>query len=135
MIDIDTLLKEIQTLNLLYVEDNEEARESALMLFNDLFDNIIVAIDGKDGLEKFQSNKIDLIITDLSMPEMDGLEMSKTIKQIDNNIPIIILSAITDISIMEKANNIGINCFINKPLDDIDILFKEFENIIIKKNG
>ncbi len=135
MIDIENLLKKIQTLNLLYVEDNEKARESALMLFDDLFDNIIVAVDGKDGLEKFQSNKIDLIITDLSMPEMDGIEMSKLIKQIDKNIPIIILSAMTNTETVEKAKCVGINCFINKPIDDIDTLFEEFGKIIKKRNG
>jgi len=132
MIDLDSFLEQISSLKLLYVEDNKEARESALMLLDDLFDNITIAVDGLDGLEKFKENEIDLIITDVSMPEMDGIEMSRAIKEIDKEMSIIVLSAITNISIKEEARDIGIDCFINKPIADIDILFNELEKITNK---
>ena len=54
MFDIMSIIKYTKDLTLLYVEDNKEARESTLMILENLFDNIIIGIDGKDGLEKFK---------------------------------------------------------------------------------
>ena len=127
MIDLDNLIKQTKNLTLLYVEDNIDAREATLLILEDIFEDIIVAVDGKDGLEKFKNNKVDLILTDIDMPYMDGLEMSKAIKQIDNNMSIIVLTALTDIKIIKKAIEIDIDSFINKPIEDIDILFHKIE--------
>ena len=66
------------------------------------------------------------------MPNMDGLKMAKKIKQLDSEIPIIILTAISDISTVQEAINIGIDSFINKPLDDINTLFSKLNNIVQK---
>jgi len=119
---------------LLYVEDNESVRESTLLILEEFFSNIIVAIDGKDGLEKFRNNNVDLILTDISMPLMDGLEMSREIKKINTNMPIIILTAITCIDIIKESINIGIDCFINKPIEDIDIFLSKFNSILKQIN-
>ena len=132
MIDLENLIIETQKLTLLYVEDNDDNRLTALSLFEDLFQNIVIAVDGQDGLQKFQENKIDIILTDINMPNMDGLKMAKKIKQLDSEIPIIILTAISDISTVQEAINIGIDSFINKPLDDINTLFSKLNNIVQK---
>ncbi len=132
MFDIEDLINRTQKLTLLYVEDNEDARESTLFILDDLFDNIIIAVDGKDGLEKFKNNKIDLILTDVSMPNMDGLEMSRAIKKIDDNIGIIVLTALTNTSTIKEATEMGIDSFINKPIDDVDLLFKTLKRIVEK---
>jgi CheY-like chemotaxis protein len=132
MIDLEDLIIETQKLTLLYVEDNDDNRLTALSLFEDLFQNIVIAVDGQDGLQKFQENKIDIILTDINMPNMDGLKMAKKIKQLDSEIPIIILTAISDISTVQEAINIGIDSFINKPLDDINTLFSKLNNIVQK---
>ena len=89
MINLKKLQSITNTMKVFYVEDDENARESTLVMLEDLFDNIIIATDGKDGLEKFQNNNIDLIITDISMPYMNGLEMCEKIRDIDDNIYII----------------------------------------------
>ncbi len=134
MFNIEELIEHTKDLKVLYVEDNEDARESTLLIFEDLFDYIIVAIDGKDGLEKFKNNQIDLIISDISMPNMDGLQMSKAIRLLDYNIPIILLTALTDISTVREAIDIGVDSFVNKPLYDINILFNKLNQIIKKIN-
>ncbi|MEA3387641.1 MAG: response regulator [Patescibacteria group bacterium] len=134
MFDIDKLVEDTKDLTLLYIEDNEDSRESTLLILEDIFDNIIVAVDGEDGLDKFQNNKVDLILTDINMPNMDGLEMSKAIKQIDYDTPIIILTALTNISTIKEAIDIGVDSFINKPIEDIDILFNKLDQIIQKIN-
>ncbi len=134
MIEVEELIKQTKDLRLLYVEDNKEARDSTLLILDDLFDNIVVGVDGKDGLEKFQSGVFDLVITDISMPIMNGLNMSRNIKKINYNQPIIILTALTDISIVKEALDIGIDAFLNKPLEDLGILFSKLEQVIKKIN-
>ncbi len=132
MFAIDNLIEDAKDLVILYVEDNEDARKSTLLILEDIFDNIIVAVDGQDGLEKFKNNKVDFIITDITMPNMDGLEMSKAIKLINEDMPILILSAVTDISIFKEAIDISIDSFVNKPLIDINIVFNKLHQIIKK---
>ncbi len=106
-----------KNLTLLYVEDNDESREMTKLILEEFFDTIITATDGKDGLEKFQNNTIDLIISDINMPHMNGLEMSRAIREIDENIPIILLTAFNEDSYFLEGIQIGINGYVLKPLD------------------
>lgn len=132
MLDIEELIEKLQSIKLLYVEDNLEARESTMMLFEDIFEEITVAVDGIDGLEKFKKDSFDLIITDVSMPNLDGLEMSSKIKKIDKEVSIIALSALNDTTVTKRASEIGINHILTKPLEDIDVLFEKL-NIIVNE--
>jgi len=134
MINLKELVRETKNLKVLFVEDDRDSRESTLLILNDLFDDIIIAEDGKDGLEKFKNNNINLVITDISMPIMDGLEMCKSIRNIDYTQPIIILTALTDLSIIKEAIDINIDSFINKPLEDVDILLEKLNKIIKQIN-
>ena len=111
-----------KNIKLLYVEDNEEARIFTLELLSRFFDDITVAKDGKEGLELFQDKDIDLIISDINMPKMGGIEMSKYIRNINKNIPIILLSAHNEANIEEAAWNVGINEYLAKPLNLTDLI-------------
>ena len=102
-------------MTLLYVEDNEITRESTCMLLNQLFKNVIVCIDGEDGLEKFKANKIDLIITDLNMPKMHGTLMLKEIRKINNLIPAIVLTAHSEQTFKIDSIKAGASSYVNKP--------------------
>ncbi|MCK5294605.1 MAG: response regulator [Arcobacteraceae bacterium] len=133
MDNIEELLKCTKNLTLLYVEDNQENRISALSFLENLFTNIIIGIDGLDGLEKFNNNKIDIIITDINMPKMDGLEMSKNIKNINSNIPILLLSAYNEKGFCEIANNIGVDGYLYKPVQ-MDQFLQELHMCIKKLN-
>ncbi|MEA3372443.1 MAG: response regulator [Campylobacterota bacterium] len=77
MTNIENVIKHSQPLRLLYVEDNEEARVSMQGLLGEFFNEITVGVDGEDGFEKFKNHPIDLIITDINMPRLNGLEMTK----------------------------------------------------------
>ena len=79
-------------LDVLIVEDGDDIRNIMLATFNKLFKNVTTAVDGIDGLDKFKENKPDIIISDIRMPNMSGNEMIKQIKQIDPNIPIVVVS-------------------------------------------
>ncbi|NPA65306.1 MAG: EAL domain-containing protein [Epsilonproteobacteria bacterium] len=117
MIDIDNLIEYSKDLTLLYVEDNADAREMSQMIFESIFKKVIVAEDGEEGFEKFKNNKVDLIITDINMPRLNGLEMCQKIREIDSEIPLIILSAHNEENFFIQSIEIGINGYLLKPID------------------
>lgn len=116
-----------QNLKLLYVEDNASTREVMIITLKHVFNDIVVAVDGSHGLEKFKNNDIDMVITDINMPIMNGLEMSKAIKEINNQIPILIISAHSEINFFLDSINIGIDGYLLKPIQ-----FKQILNVIEK---
>lgn len=117
MIDIDELIGYSQDLRLLYVEDNQDAREMTTMILEDFFDNIIVAVDGADGYNKFMENEIDLVITDINMPKMNGLELCEKIRESDEEVSLIILSAHNEDNFFMDSIKCGVNAYLLKPID------------------
>ncbi len=127
MIEIDKL-HELQELaigfTLLYVEDNDGLREQAHKLFKKFFPDIILATNGLEGLELFKEHKPKLVITDIKMPEMDGLEMARNIMKMAPQTKIMVTSAFDDKNYLMEALNIGVFKYLKKPLN-IDILTTE----------
>ena len=80
MENLQELIKCSKEVKLLYVEDNDNAREATLMIFEEFFSTIVTAINGADALEKYDES-FDLIITDINMPKMNGLDMIKIIRE------------------------------------------------------
>jgi len=82
---IDEILNYSSTLTILYVEDDKAIREEMQETLEEFFQQVIVAKDGQEGLEKFSSynekfhSYPDLVITDIRMPRLNGIEMSKKI--------------------------------------------------------
>ncbi len=135
MFDIEEMIIFFKNIKLLYVEDNTEARESTLGILEEFFSKIIVAKDGEIGLKKFKNNHIDLIITDINMPKLNGLDMIKSIRSIDNNIPIIILSAYNESEYFMDSIKIGVDGYLLKPIEMnqfINILQKVTQKIKLK---
>jgi len=89
---------------------------------------LIVATNGLDAIEKFKNTDISLVIMDLYMPEMDGFEASKRIKQISKDTPIIVIST-TTIAEDELKKDIGIDYFLAKPLNVVK--FKDFIHMLL----
>jgi PAS domain S-box-containing protein len=133
MFDINKIIKYSKNLTLLYVEDNKATRDSTLMIFENLFDNIIVGVDGKDGLEKFKNNNIDLVIADLNMPKLCGTEMIREIRKIQNLIPVIVLSAHDEDEYIIGSIRRGVSTYLSKPLD-IGKLFQAIYESIHQEN-
>lgn len=125
-------LKEIieygQTLNILFIEDNEDVRLQLVKLLTNFFTNIDVEVNGLDGYEKYLNFKeknneyYDLVITDLSMPKLDGVDLSKQIIKINPNQLILVISAHTESKKLLKLIDIGIYKFLQKPVDYNDLL-------------
>lgn len=127
---LTSIIKYSKKLKLLYVEDNQNAREATLVIFNEFFDDITIAIDGQEAIEKF-NDRIDLIITDINMPRKNGLDMTKEIREIDKDIPILILSAYNESGFFIESIKLGVDGYLLKPLD-IQQFFVEMEKIIKK---
>ena len=127
------LITKTQNLTLLYVEDNKHSVETSMLVFNDFFNNIILADNGKMGIEKFNSNDIDIIITDINMPVMGGLEMIEEIRKLDNEIPIIITSAYNEISYFQESIKLNIDVYLLKPIKLAELI-GAFEKVILHIN-
>ena len=119
----NTLEDILSSITILYVEDEEFNRDELSIFFKRRTGNLIVAENGLDGLDKFKKHKPDLIITDLKMPIMDGLEMIEEIRKLGSNIPVIIISALSDSKTILKAVDIGIVKYVSFLLQ-IDLGFK-----------
>jgi len=117
MTNIDKTIENSQNLTLLYVEDNKDAREMTSMILEDFFNKVIVAVDGEDGYNKFLNNKIDLVISDINMPKMNGLELCKKIRETDMKIPIIVLSAHSEDNFISESLKYGVSNYLLKPID------------------
>ena len=117
MYDLKSIINETKKLKLLYVEDNKGARKSTLDILGEFFEHIIIAINGEDGLEKFKSNKIDLIITDINMPKMNGLEMLKEIKSLSSDMVALVFSAYNEAEFFVQSIKIGVNGYLLKPIN------------------
>lgn len=126
-----------ENIKLLYVEDNEDARRETLELLSEIFDDISVAKNGLEGIEAFNDKgNIDLIITDVNMPKMNGIDMIKTIRESDSDVNILILSAYNESNYFVETIKIGIDGYLLKPLEleqFFEILTKVLEKISLKK--
>jgi PleD family two-component response regulator len=110
------LKKLTEKLNILYVEDEEASRRQLSEIFNLLFNTVDTAFDGEDAFEKYQIKPYDIIITDINMPRMNGLELIEKIKAQNPSQNIIIISAHNNSEYLLQAIEIGVDSFIIKPL-------------------
>ncbi|EAL7239427.1 DNA-binding response regulator [Campylobacter jejuni] len=116
----------------LIVEDEVKARESMINILSERFSKVIGAQNGDEGLKKFKKFKPDLVITDIAMPIMDGLDMAREIKEISDDVPIVVLSAYSEKERLLRSIDIGIDKYLIKPVD-IEELFKVLDYLIGEK--
>jgi len=109
----------LKNITILYAEDEEALREITLNILKGFTKKQLVAKNGAEGLELFKQNEseIDLIITDVNMPIMNGLEMIREIKKINANIPIIVATAFSNTEYLLEAIDIGVDKYVLKPID------------------
>jgi len=106
-----------KTMRVLFVEDNKDAREAIYDLLSNFFDMIVTASNGKEGIKTFNSQDFDLIITDINMPVMNGIEMIKEIRKDNPLIAIIALTAHQEFDYMFETINLSVDGYLLKPLD------------------
>ena len=116
-------------IRVLYVEDEQDIAEEMYDLLSYTFDTIYVAKNGHEGLSTFSEHKPDIILTDIRMPIMNGIEMATKIKTISPQTPIIVTSAFSDSEYLKQAIDLGVSDYIFKPIDFNKVTIS-FEKII-----
>jgi DNA-binding NarL/FixJ family response regulator len=116
----------------LLVEDNRQSREILKSILKDSFSFVVVARNGVDALNVYQKYKFDLVVTDIQMPYMDGIELCKKIKDINSEQHILVISSDDDINHIIELIDIGIDSFIKKPIS-VDIINKKILKILEHK--
>lgn len=123
-------------MTLLYVEDDPIIRDAAVDLLAQHVSHVITAANGAEGLEKFKIYRPDVVLSDIAMPVMSGIAMSKAIKKIRSETPIILLSAHSDNTTLLEALALDISSFLLKPVTNrrlIEALEKCFKEISYTK--
>jgi len=109
----------LKSLTVLYVEDDATIRNELSLLLSKFFKHVSTSNDGELGLNKYKENQdsIDIIITDINMPNMNGIEMVKNIRKISAKIPVIFTTAYSDKEFLSEAIQLRVNDYITKPID------------------
>jgi diguanylate cyclase (GGDEF)-like protein len=135
---VEEIIEHSQELRLLYVEDNIDARMQTLEVLKDFFNYVDTAVDGLNAYEMLKDNDYDLIITDINMPKMNGIDLITKIRQDDNNIAILVLSAYNESNYFIQTIKLGIDGYLLKPLDInqfIDTIYRTIKQIHIAKEN
>jgi DNA-binding NtrC family response regulator len=133
------LKKERKPMNILVVDDEAPVRE---MLKKGLYQmggfSVEVAQNGPEALKKMEEEVFDLILTDMKMPDMDGLELLKLIKAMWSDMIVIMMTAYGSIETAVEAMKNGANDYITKPIDFNELLIHiskaQKENLLLKEN-
>jgi DNA-binding NtrC family response regulator len=123
--------KQKQKANILVVDDEKSMRESIHMLLREEH-AIHLAKSGKEAIEIIKSNSIDLVLLDIRLPEIDGIEVLKIIKSIDDSIEVIMVTAIIMVKHAVEAIRYGAYDYITKPFD-VDALQEQIEKVLEKR--
>lgn len=109
-------------MTVLYVEDEESIREELSYFLSKKVDHLHVAKNGEEGLELYRKFNPDLVITDINMPKLDGISMSRMIKKYNSDAKIIMLTAFSDADYLMEAIKLGIDNYLTKPIDLMNLL-------------
>lgn len=112
----------MKTLKILYVEDEKEAREELVDVLKRRAGKVYVAENGKQGLSLAEDYDPDIVIADLYMPEMSGMEMIHKIRESGRNPAVIIVSAINDVNTILEAIDVHVYKYILKPVNVKELL-------------
>ncbi|MEA3554177.1 MAG: response regulator [Campylobacterota bacterium] len=116
--------KKLKTITLLYVEDDDTIRNQTFSLFEKIFKKVYVACDGQVGLDTYSKHQdnIDIIVSDIHMPKLNGLDMIEKVNNIEKvSIPKIITTAHTDSQNLLNAIDIHVDKYIRKPVQIKDL--------------
>lgn len=134
MADLSKLNEKFKDLNLLLVEDELKVRELTNSFLKKFFNNILVADDGDSALELLQDNKIDILVTDIDMPKLNGMKLVEEVKKTKPDIFIVYITALR-----EKVDPDTYDLLFLKPLDFesmvhlVEEIDKNFFNKTLKK--
>ena len=115
-------LRPLRSMHILVVEDDRFAREQLSLLLSRFAARLTTAADGAQGLETYKFERPDIVVTDINMPRLDGLDMAQAIKAMDPNTPVILVTAHSDTRFFLRSIDIGIDGYVVKPIDADNLL-------------
>jgi DNA-binding NtrC family response regulator len=104
-------------LKVLYVEDEPDLRERVRIVLEMHFARVATAANGSEALDLFGRERPDLVVSDIMMPVMDGLELSRRVKELSPETPVILSTAFTETGYLLQAIELGVAAYVRKPLD------------------
>jgi YesN/AraC family two-component response regulator len=132
---MESTLKSQSTNSLLIVEDDKASRAILGVMISKKFPDIALyfAENGRIGVDLFKKHLPEIVITDVNMPVMDGIQMARKIKALKADTMFIVITAYSDRNFFEKFNDIGFTDYINKPIQ-FAMLFEAIDNCIAENN-
>ena len=128
MVDLK-LLEQLSNYTVLYAEDDSGVRKNVAEMLELLFAQVYVASDGEKAYALFQEKSPHIVITDIKMPKLSGIELARKIRKQDENIQIIIISAYTEVDYMLDAIDLSLMKYIVKPITETK-LFEALEKFL-----
>lgn len=115
-------MEKFKNYTILYIEDDEGVRTVNSRFLNRMFNELFEAKDGQEGYELYKKYHPDIILTDINMPNMDGITLSKKIRKTDQNTKIIISTAFSDKDYLMEAIELKLEKYIIKPLTSRNLI-------------
>jgi len=134
-IDLVQLTEQTKKLTAMVVEDEKVTNELLSSTFGNFFSKVTSLSNGEDALKKYKTNEPDVVFVDIIMSGMDGIELSRKIRAINPSQIIIVISASNDIKKISESIEVGVNSFIQKPIDTNKIieLLNNIIAMVVKK--
>jgi len=121
-VDLIQLTEQTKKLTAMVVEDEKVTNELLSSTFKNFFSDVDSFFDGDSALAAYDKKKYDVIFVDIIMDGMDGIELARKIRKINPNQIIIVISASNDIEKISESIEVGVNSFIQKPIDTKKII-------------
>ncbi len=124
---MDEKIKILKHLKILFVEDDPVANEQMTSLLKILFKEVVSATDGSEGLQLFEKSieeniPFDIILSDINMPNINGIAMVQEIRKIDQQIPVVFLTAFSDDQYLMQAIKVRVSDYILKPMQNNELI-------------
>jgi len=121
-VDLVQLTEQTKKLTAMVVEDEKVTNELLSSTFKNFFADVESCFNGEEALKVYENNKPDVVFVDIIMSGMDGIELSRQIREINPAQIIIVISASNDIEKISESIEVGVNSFIQKPIDTKKII-------------
>lgn len=116
-------IENLRKLKFLFVEDEKDLLDIIAETLQKLGVNFLTATNGEEGLEVLKNNSdIDIVVTDISMPIMNGIEMIREIKNFNSEVNIVVMTAHTESKYISDVAELGVNDYLLKPFDFIKFI-------------